>query len=274
VSTNSRYNIEDVVSQENLQALGEPDQRQIHPEAEIIESGDFTAVTTAGSSIAASIPRLSLGEMDRSRYKLLEGFHGEFADHSENIVFVDESLKNILGDQAIATTENIDNTYAVSVRGPEDALEVVEKYQDQYGGSIEQDFINDIESRRAAIPVLYDKGVLAPEMGITIIDAEEEVIQGDIGLTGDELLEEEESLSANNLSESDVLKYPAPEESRAERCIEILLPQGYDEVDYWHDRRNLVVNVDGNPEFEESLNVGDSVLGYEENNGFYRLEIG
>lgn len=272
MSTRANYTIEDVVDHQTLQILGIPEERQEKPDAEVVRWDDFLAVTTSGSSIAASMDRFKAGEMTEPQFSTLEGFYNEFTENGEQVVFVDDSLKELLGDQAMAVTSEFDEAYAVSVKSPQDALEVIEQYERNYAGDVERDFWEEIDSRHAMVPVMYDNEGLLNSTGISLMGGEG-IIQADDGITADDLLEEE-TMQGSALIETEVKRYDAMDAENADRYVDVLLPPDYEEVDHWLDESNLVIDIDGEAEVMETLSPGETVLGYGERNGIYSLEIG
>lgn len=272
MSTSSEYRFEDVVNSQTLQNLGTPESRENQPDAEIVRWDDFLAVTTPGSSIAASMDRFKAGNMTAPQRKTLQGFYNEFTDNNERVVFVDKSLKQLLGDQAMAVTSESDETYAVSVRSPQDALEVIEEYERNYAGDVEEEFWDEIDSRHALVPVMYDENGMITDTGLSLMDGEG-IMSGDNGINADDLLENEE-IRDSALNDSELKKYPALDSEEAEKYVEVLLPPDYDEVDHWTHGQSLVIEVDGEAEHMETLTPASEVRDYGEKNGIYSIEIG
>lgn len=270
MSTRTEYSITDVLSSQELQKLGSPDIVRQEPDAEVIEWDEDSAVTTPGSSIAASMDRFKAGNMTPAQRNTLERFYSEFTESGERVVFVDEELRELLGDKAVARLMDFEEGYAVTVRSPEEAQEVIERYDQQYAGDVEQHFWDQVESNHAVMPALYDASGVIDETGISLMSGEG-ILKSDDGKNVDQLMEEdlEGEIDPNGIN---IARYEAPEAAEAEYFVDAMLPAGYEEVDHEVRRDSLVIEADGQKEMKSVPEINE-VLGYEENNGIYTVEI-
>lgn len=284
MSTRAEHSIDDVLTTEELEKLGKPDALEEIPDAQVARFGDTYAVTTPGSSIASSMDRFKAGNLTPAQASALNGFYGEFNENGERVVFVEDEIRELLGEEAVVKMGGFPNAYAVRLADPEEAAEAVERYDDQYAGNTSEYFWNEVENNRAVMPVIKDQqgvrestpvslmsgdGILRSENGVTAGEFVENILQRNQGELSEEDLEDTEAANPNNLSTQ---RYPAPDNSEAEYILDIMMPAGYDEPEFKSGPQTLVVDVDGQ---KEMINFPSNpkVLGYEENNGVYTLEI-
>lgn len=270
MSTNTTYSLEDVLDPKELQKLGSPDEIREEPDAQVVEWDEALAVTTPGNSIASSMDRFKAGNLTPAQFRTLEGFYSEFTDNGERVVFVEHDVKELLGDQAMVMTQEFDEAYAVAVRTPEDAMDVIREYDQHYAGNVEQQFREEIDARHAVMPVIYNGDGVITETGVSLMG-------------GNGVLTSDDSPSVNELLEKDVSEmeaeglnmdtYPAPERAEADQYIDIRLPPGYDEATHHATNNSLIMEVDGEKQMK-ALTPGQEVIGYEENNGVYTIQIG
>lgn len=270
MSTKTEYSITDVLSPQELQKLGSPDIVRQEPDAEVIEWEEDSAVTTPGSSIAASMDRFRAGNMTPAQRNTLEGFYSEFTEAGERVVFVDEELRELLGDKAVARLMDFDEGYAVAVRSPEEAQEVIKRYEQQYAGDVEEHFWDQIEANHAVIPALYDASGVIDQTGISMMSGEG-ILKSDDGKDADQLMEEdlEGQMDPNDIN---ITRYEAPESAEAEYFVDVMLPAGYEEVNHEVRRDSLIIKADEQREMKSIPEINE-VLDYEENNGIYTVEI-
>ena len=98
------YSLEDVLDPEDLQTLESSERIKEQPDTQPVHWDDMLAVTTPGSSIASSMDRFKPGFMTGPYRRIVQGLGSEFAENNERVVFVDEDLKDLLGDRAMAVT--------------------------------------------------------------------------------------------------------------------------------------------------------------------------
>lgn len=270
VSTRTEYSLDDVLTPEELQKLGNPDLVREEPDAQVAEWESVSAVTTHGASIASSMDRFSAGNLTPAQADTLEGLHREFTENGERVVFVSEKLRQLLGDKAVARLEDFDEGYAVAVRSPEEVEEVIERYSQQYTGNVEQHFRDRIESNHAVMPALYDASGVIDETGVALMEGEG-ILKSDDGKNLDQLMQQdlEGEMDPNEIN---INRYEAPEPADAEYFVDVMLPAGYEEVDHDVKRDSLVIEADGEKAMK-SLPEINEVLDYEENNGIYTVEI-
>jgi hypothetical protein len=270
VSTRTEYSITDVLSPQELQKLGSPDLVRERPDAEVVEWDGVSAVTAPATSIASSMDRFMAGRTTAAQENTLEGFYSEFTENDEKVVFVDKELRKLLGDQAVARIDNFEDSYAVAVRSPEEVQDVVERYDQNYAGNVEEFFWDQIQANHAVMPVLYTSAGVVPETAVSLMEGDG-ILQGEDGSTADELLSQEleGQMDPDSLN---ITRYEAPEASEAEYFVDVMLPQGYDEADHEIRRNSLIVEADEQKAMESMPEVNE-VLDYEENNGVYTVEI-
>lgn len=271
MSTRAEYTLEDVVENEEImQDIQETGESQDLPEAELrLLSGEDVAVTAPGVSLAASLDRFK-GPMTPALGTSLNGFYGEFRENpGEAIVIVDEELKSLLGDEAVARFPEDDAGYAVDVRTPGEVVDTVDKYDGLYAGDLSGDFRDAIDNHRIAVPALYDETGVISETPVALMNTEG-VAASDRNPEMDEMLGVE--LEGEYRPDSiDVTSSPAPESEEAERYVDVLLPQQFEEVNHRVHEGDLYVQVDNTI---DSQDVGElEVTDAYENNGVYTLEL-
>ena len=271
VSKEVKYSLEEVLNPEDLQNLESPQRIEQQPDAQVVHWEDMLAVTTPGNSIASSLDRFDAGDMTMPQFRTLRGFYGEFTENNEHVVFVNEELKELLGDQAMAITQGVEEAYPVAVRSPEDALDVVTNYDQNYAGNVEQEFWEEINSRHAVAPVLYNEEGMISDTGMALMGSEE-MISGDETMTAEQILQEDVSL--REMGGADLQTHEAPESAEAERYVDIMLPPNYNEVDHYEEGSSLVIQIDGQNQLVKGLIPSHEVVDYTENNGVYTIELG
>ena len=270
VSKQPELGIDEILTTDEQENLGKPERVTRIPEAEVVEWEDGTAVATPGYSIAASMDRFLAGNLGDLQQKALEGFHGEFADGRNKVVYADEDVRDILGDQAVARIQGIGKTFPVDVRPPEDALEVVRRYDQDYTGDVEREFWDRINANNAVVPVIYDMGGVMPKTGIALMESEGMIARED-SISSEELLDND--LESQEIDDGlQIERYEAPEESDAEYFVEVLLPPGSDNLDYDTFTNGLAVSADGQTEMH-NLPGNYDIIDHSENNGLYRFEL-
>ena len=279
VSNEIEYSLEDVLDHEELQKFETPQKIEQQPDAQVVHWDDMLAVTTPGSSIASSMDRFKAGDMNLSHFRTVQGFASEFTENNEQLVFVNADLKELLGDQAMAVTQETDQTYAVAVRTPEEALDTVRKYDRNYAGDVEGDFWDEITSRHAVMPVLYNSDdELVSDTGVALMGGRG-VMTGDDSITAEQLLEEDEvpreaRAESMDTTEAELDSYPAPDSVEAERYVDVMLPPGYKQIGHQENDTTLVIEIDGEKQMLETISQDQSVLDYHERNGVYSIELG
>lgn len=270
VSTGTRYSLDDVLTTEEIQKLGTPDKTEQRPDAEVNEWGRDVAVATAGTSVAASMDRFKAGNLTPAQARTLEGFYSEFVDNGQRVVFVDDELHELLGDQAFARIDEFDQAYAVSVQSPEEAEDVIEWYDENYAGDVVDTFWQEVEANHAVMPVVYNQEGVIDEAGIAL-------------MSGDGILRSEDSQSPDQWLEEDVEgsvdteglemeRYLAPDQAEASFYLDVQLPPQYEDAGYRVENNSLVVEVD-DQQILESFMRQPEILGEEENNGIYSFKI-
>lgn len=262
------YSIEDILSTEELETLGRPEEVHHMPDAQVVEWEEDKAVTAPGFSIASSMDRFKAGSLNFHHRQALEGFYSEFVENGERVIFADEELRDIVGERAVARVEGFEDAYAVQVRPPEDALEVVRRYDSEYTGDVEEEFWTRIDANNAVIPVTYDLDGVVDETGISLMAGEGVMASEDI-----HSLDSEEDVEAKRIDEDlRINRYEAPEDSDASYHVEVLLPPGFDDISHEIINKGIVIDVDGERELE-SLPRDMNILDYGENNGIYTVEL-
>lgn len=283
MSTRAEYSLTDVLTPEELQTVEDPDDIREFPDAEVVEWDETSAVTTPGFSLASSMDRFQ-GSMTPDQRKLLEGFYGEFRENDEAIVFLDEDLRELLGDKAHARFPEDERAYPVALRSAAEAVDVIEEYDSMYAGDIADQFWRSIESNQAVVPALYDEEGVIDETAVSLIYADG-VLGSDVNPTPEQMLRKgledpEEDLETEMKSVSENLEseglytetYPATDDEEAERYVSVVLPSDYDSVGWDRSGTSLVIEADGKSRLE-TLKESEEVLDAEENNGMYTLRI-
>ena len=258
-----------ILTVDELENLGAPEQVREIPEAQVVEWEDGTAVATPSFSIAGSMDRFLAGNLSDLQENTLEGFHSEFSEGGNKVVYADEDIRSVVGDQAVARVYGI-GEFSVDVRPPEDALEVIRDYDKQYAGYVDVDFWDRIDSRNAVVPVVYNQGGVVPQTHVALMESEGMVPTEDT-LSSEEILDREIE-SSNIGQELQTERYEAPDDSEAEYVVDVILPQGYDEVGYATVPTGLMVEVDGEQHLE-NLPGDFEVDSYRENNGVCSFEL-
>lgn len=270
MSTRTSYSLDDILTTEELQKLGTPDTTKQRPDAEVTEWENNSAVTTAGSSVAASMDRFRAGNVTPAQARTLEGFYSEFSDDGQRVVFVDDELHELLGDQAFARMEEFDQAYAVKVQSPEEAEDIITWYDENYAGDVEDTFWQEVKANHAVMPVVYDQEGVVDEIGISLMSGEG-ILRSDDSPAAEQLLEEDVEGSVDTES-LQMQRYPAPEDVEASFYLDVQLPPQYDDAKYSIENNSIVVEVDDQKEIQSFIRPPE-ILGEEENNGVYTFEI-
>lgn len=272
MSTTSKNTLDDVLNPEELESLGKPEETSTVPDAEITEWQDTTAVTAPASSIAASMDRFRAGNLTPSQASALEGFHSEFVDSGEQVVFVADEIREILEDQAYARLDEDERAYAVNVQPAEEALDVIREYDQAYAGDVEEDFWQDIESNRFVVPVNYNMQGVIPEAPMAVMGSSNLIMsEVDSELAMDEMLEDEERYGREDLF---INTYSTSQISESDYHVEIAPPSDFDQMEYSVENGSLEINIDGNTHRVKNLGRGITVIGEEERNGRYTVKLG
>jgi len=215
--------------------------------------------------------RFKAGNMTRAQFQTLEGFYSEFTENRERVVFVEEDIKELLGDQAMATTQEFEDAYAVAVRTPEQAMEVIREYDQNYAGNVEEEFMEGINSRHAVMPVLYDESGVLTETGVSLMGGDG-VLTSDDSPPIDQLMDKEIE-GAVGPDRLEMNTYPAQDSSEADCYIDVMLPPDYEHATHHTTNNSVIMEVDGEKQLED-IRPEQEVKGYKENNGVYTIEIG
>lgn len=284
MSTRAEHSIDDVLTTEELEKLGKPDVVKDIPDAQVAQFEDTYAVTTPGSSIASSMDRFKAGNITPAQQSALEGFYGEFTENRERVVFVDDEIRELLGDEAVVKFGGVPEAYAVRVADPSEAADVVEKYDEQYAGNPSEYFWNEVESNRAVIPVIKDRAGVKDHAPISLMSGDG-ILRGENGQTAGEFLEDILHRKPGELSEEDLedttpadptelatQRYEAADDSEAEYVLDVMVPAGYDNAEFDTGPQSLIVESGDQRELI-SFPENPEIVDYEENNRIYTVRI-
>ena len=271
MSTSTKHSLGDVLEPEKLEELGKPEATTQVPDAELTEWDDMSAVTAPVSSIAASMDRFRAGNLNPAHANALQGFHGEFTDSGEQVVYVGDELKDLIGDQAYAWLGHRDDTFAVRVESAEEALDVIRKYDEQYTGDVEGEFWNAIESNQFAIPVNYDTTGVVPQEGMVVMGTEDLIMSDmDNQAAMDQILEPGEHYTDGEVN---VYTERTPENPEFDYQVDFAFPREHGEVDYRVENGSLI--IDSGNTAKAVNNLGDvDIIASEERNGRYTVKLG
>lgn len=271
VSTRAEYTLDDVLEDdETLERFSDEGDVRDLPEAELrVLDEDGVVVTSPGVSLASTMDRFQ-GPMTPGLRSSINGFYGEFRQNpGEAVVVVDEELKRFLGEEAVARFPDDDAGYAVNVRTPDQVEEVVDEYGELYAGDLSDSFRHSIRKHRIAVPALYDEDGVIDETAMALMNADG-VAASDRNPEINEMLavDLEGDYTPNSI---DIRTTPAPESEEAEKYVDVLLPQNYDNVRHTTHEGDLYIQVDNTV---DSQSIGDLDVGsVSENNGVYTLEL-
>ncbi|QKQ98393.1 hypothetical protein GKQ38_02600 [Candidatus Nanohaloarchaea archaeon] len=272
MSTKSKYSLDDVLTPQELQTLQTPDNIDERPDAEVVEWGDTSAVTTPGFSIASSIERFQGGNLSPAQESALRGFSNEFSEHGENVLFMDDELREVLGDEVVARVQGFEEAYVAKVLSPDQAMDIVERYDDQYLGDVVQRFGEEIDSNHAVLPAIYNDTGLIEERPVALMEGEG-LMAGEDSIPVEKMLDEEEDDVGKVDPQSISMKrYPAPEDVEASFYLDVQLPAHYDEASYQVENNSIVIEADGQKELQ-SFATPPEIIEEDENNGVYSFEI-
>lgn len=267
MATESDYNIDDILTTEELESLGSPEDSWDMPDAQVFEWDDEVAVATPGFSIASSMDRFA-GPMNRPHFQALEGFNSQFTDNSRRAVIAGEDLRTLVGEKAVARIQGFDESYAVDVRSPDEVLEIIQDYDENYSGQVEEEFWSKLENNNAVLPVIYSTEGVIPQTGIALMEGEGVMTSSDETPTG--LMNEVDHSTVDHNVQVD--RYEAPEAAEAEYFVDVMLPPEYDDVNHALVEQGLVIDVDGEKTIENFSGERD-IHSYSENNGVYTVEL-
>lgn len=267
---NKEHGVEELLTPSEREELGEPQDFHEMPEAEVVEWEDGTVVATPGYSIASSMDRFMAGNLSDLGQETFDGFHSEFSDNGEYVMFLKEDLQDKVGDKAVVKVPGINKTLPVDVRSPEEALEVVRNYDHKYIGDVEDEFWEKIRMRNAVVPVMYNDSGVIPETQMALMESDG-IITSNEGLSSEDLLEESE-LDSDEETDIQIERYEAPEEADGEYFVEVLPPQGSDTLEYETTKQTFAVSIDGQAALQDMPGEFE-VIDESENNGLYRFEL-
>lgn len=267
MATEPDYSIDDILSVEELENLGSPHSVWEMPEAQVFEWDDEIAVATPGFSIASSMDRFA-GPMNRPQFQALEGFNSEFTENGRRVVIAGDELRAMVGDQAIARIEGFDESYAVDVRSPDEVIDKIREYHENYSGDVKGDFLSRLDDNNAVLPVIYSNDGVVAQRGVALMEGDGVMMSSDE--SPEEIFERLEQGKVQN--DIHVDRYEAPDSAEAEYFVDVMLPSNYEDVDHALVNQGLVIEVDEEQVMESFL--GDrEVHNYSENNGLYTVEL-
>lgn len=270
MSTRPKYGIRDNLEPEEIEKLPTHEKVRQAPDAQIVEWPDSSAITTPAAPLAWSIDRLKGGGMTPPHYDTLSGFSNEFSENGEPVVIAGKDLRDILGNKAIAKLGELGRVYAVDVRRPREVSDTVDQYKQNYAGNPQEFLSDEIASNHVVMPVLFDESGVIRETPITLMDAEG-ILQSDRGMTAGELIETELE-GTTDIGGMESEKYRAPEDERAEYCLDVMLPPGYDKVDHTVIDDLIIVETE-EEKLMETFSDLNEVINYKETNGIYTIEV-
>lgn len=209
------------------------------------------------------------GTSNPANDQYLKSFENEFGGRK---VFVSEEIRDRVGDTAVAKPSNTEDFFAVEVCGPEDAIEVLDRYDGVYEQDIKQNFRDSVRSNQIVTPYLRDfqHNCVADELPMALFSTGSSIAAADISEFMDEILEADERRGLDE-EERHFELLAAPSDWPEKYVATIELPQDYDTASAYIEDGSLVVEVDDR-RYERPLDEHGSVEA-EENNGFYNLRV-
>jgi|GEM_PF-1984342 len=273
VKRRPEFSVEEILETGDMKALGEERDVVHEPDAQIVEWDSGATVATPVSSISGFTDRLRAGEMNVLQKNTLDGFNSEFTEGDRRVVYASDPIREVTGDSAMAVIKGINVRRPIDVRPPEDALDVIRKYNSTWAGDIEDQFWNRIENQNVVAPVLYTNQGVVPETGIALMENEDMVAHDTV--SSEEIIGREFEADEVIADGIQIEGYEAPESAEATYFVDVMLPDNYDMTGEQIASNGIHVDGDLQDNLPEGLEEIDPriISDYSENNGVYTLEI-